>query len=176
VLDTVIDHGPVTAGVPFVLGETVTGGTSGTTGVVTHLGPGGAGEVYLKMDTIAGPGFVLGELLTGTTSGAIATSTSAPRGYSGGSAVKKVRLRYFVGANLSGIGVPVSGFATLVAGSGVNCVVTKGTGPGGSDEATAIIADGAVGGDPKISVEWDFLTDGVPNFKTDQVQFEIDRS
>jgi hypothetical protein len=177
VLDTVIDHDATVGGIPYQIGEEVTGGTSGATGDVTHLGIGGAGEVLIKMDNVVGT-FQLAETLTGGTSGAVSNSTSAPRGFAGGSAVKKVRMRYFLGANDSGIGVSVSGYAKLVPGSGVNCTVSIGTGPGGSDECIGIIAEGGVGGDAKISAEWDFLGQTptpVPNFKTDQVQLEIDR-
>lgn len=176
VADTVLRHtAPVAAG-PFEVGQTVQGGTSLATGVVTVLGI--AGEL-VKVDSVAGGPFQIGEVITQTTgpnAGANATLTSAPLGSTGGAADKTIRARYFIGASQTGLGVPISGVCTMVAGSGSGGVVSKGTGPGGTDELINVVADGAVGGDAPVSFEWDFLTDGVPKFLVDNVQFGIDRT
>ena len=174
-LDHVLQHGTVTTG-PFQIGETVTGGTSGAGGVITHLGLGGAGEQLVKVDTVAGGPFVNGEVITGGTSDASATLSSAPAGVHGGLADKTVRAQFFFqAAGPSGKGVPITGFATMIAGSGFKGTVSKGTGPGGSDELINIVADGTVGGDAPISFEWDFIADGVPQFLVSNLAFEIDR-
>jgi hypothetical protein len=85
-------------------------------------------------------------------------------------------VRYFhSGTGPSGIGIPVTGYCTFLAGSGVRCTVSKGTGPGGSDELTNVVADGTVGADNPIIAEWDFNADGVPQFLASNLGFEIDR-
>lgn len=60
-----LDHGVVTSG-PFVVGETVTGGTSGATGVVVEVG-----EDYVAIQSVTGA-FRVNETITGGTSGASA--------------------------------------------------------------------------------------------------------
>jgi hypothetical protein len=176
-LNEVLPHGAVTSG-PFQVGETVTGGTSGATGTITHLGLGGAGEQLVKVEWTSSPTqFSAGEVITGGTSGASATLSSAPLGSWGGGADKTIRARYFYdAAGPSGKGVPITGYCTMVAGSGFKGTVSKGTGPGGSDELTNVVADGSVGGDSPASFEWDFLTDGVPQFLVTSLVFEIDRT
>lgn len=67
---TTLAHGAVTGG-PFVVGETVTGGTSAATGVVVTVGVG-----YLQVAT-AGT-FGAAEVITGGTSSATATTNAAP--------------------------------------------------------------------------------------------------
>jgi len=66
-----IAHGTVTSG-PFVVAETITGGTSSATGVVLSVG-----SNFLEYTITAGA-MVSGEVLTGGTSGATATSSGAP--------------------------------------------------------------------------------------------------
>lgn len=177
-LNTVLLHGAVTAG-PFQVGETVTGGTSGATGTVTHLGLGGTGEELVKVEWTSSPTqFSNGEVITGGTSGASATLSAAPRGYHGGAADKTIRARYYWsgGAGGQGKGVPVTGYCTMRAGSGVGGTVSKGTGPGGSDQLINVVADGGFGsGDTPSSFEWDFLADGLPNYAYANVVLEIDR-
>lgn len=173
-LNTVLNHGAVTGG-PFQVGETVTGGTSGATGTVTHLGLGGAGETLVKVELTAGT-FQNGEVITGGTSGATATLSAGPLGSHGGAADKTIRARFFFSASgPTGKGIPITGYCTMVAGSGVKGTVSKGSGPGGSDELINVIADGGVGGDTPASFEWDFLADGVPKFLVSTLALEIDR-
>ena len=69
---TKLSHGTVTSG-PFQVGETVTGGTSSATGVVTQE----VTDDYLMVKTVSGT-FQNGEVLTGDTSGATATTDAAP--------------------------------------------------------------------------------------------------
>src|SRR5690606_23601537 len=64
-----LDHGTVTNG-PFVVGETVTGGTSGATGVIVEVGDG-----YVAVEGVTGI-FRVNEAITGGTSGASSTTTS----------------------------------------------------------------------------------------------------
>jgi len=64
-----VNHGPVTTG-PFVVGEIVTGGTSGATGTITRVG-----ARFFEFTPALGA-FVVGEVVTGGTSGATATVTS----------------------------------------------------------------------------------------------------
>ncbi|HEU03199.1 hypothetical protein LCGC14_0273590 [marine sediment metagenome] len=173
-LDHVLQHGAVTLG-PFQVAESILGGTSGATADITHLGIGGAGEQLVKVDNVAGGPFQNGEVITGGTSGASAPLSAAPAGVHGGLADKTIRARFFLGAGPSGKGIPLTGFATMVAGSGFKGTVSKGSGPGGSDELINVIADGTVGGDIPPSFEWDFLADGVPKFLVTSMAFEIDR-
>lgn len=56
----------------FVIGETVTGGSSGTTGVITSIDIGITNRIFLKNVTA---NFVVGETITGGTSSATATVT-----------------------------------------------------------------------------------------------------
>lgn len=173
-LNTVLQHGSVTGG-SFQVGEVVTGGTSGATGTVTHLGIGGTGNKLVKVDTVTGT-FLNGEVITGGTSGATAGLIAGPVGYHGGAADKTIRVKYFHSATgPTGKGVPISGYCTLVDGSGVNCTVSKGTGPGGSDELINVVAENCVGEDDHIEAEWNFLADGVPEFLISNIAFEIDR-
>lgn len=75
---TRLDHGTVTSG-PFTVGETVTGGSSGATGVVDYQAPTG---LYLLLDEgISATPFDGGEVITGGSSGASATlETVLPHG------------------------------------------------------------------------------------------------
>lgn len=66
---TRLNHGTVTGG-PYVVGETVTGGTSTATAIVTQVGSG-----YLVVKNITGT-FVLSETITGGTSTATAALTA----------------------------------------------------------------------------------------------------
>jgi hypothetical protein len=66
-----LSHGSVTGG-PFQVGETVTGGTSAATGVVTEQQ-----SNYLMVKTVSGT-FQDAEVLTGGTSGATATTDADP--------------------------------------------------------------------------------------------------
>lgn len=66
--DKYLDHGSVTSG-PFVDAETVTGGTSGATGVVAEVG-----DDYVALSDVTGT-FRDGETITGGTSGASAQVT-----------------------------------------------------------------------------------------------------
>ena len=68
--DSIFEHGSVTSG-PFTLGETVTGGSSGSTAVVEGVAIGGD---FLQVSTISAP-FEVGEVITGGGSGASATLT-----------------------------------------------------------------------------------------------------
>ena len=68
--ERVIEHGAVTSG-PFVIGDTLTGGTSGATANVVGVGAG-----FLQIDTIIGGPFAKDEVITGS-GGATATVTSA---------------------------------------------------------------------------------------------------
>ncbi len=69
--------GPV-AGGPFVLGETITGGSSGGTAVVLAQGTNGSGQIYLDLSAISpsGSNVQYNETITGGTSGATATTRS----------------------------------------------------------------------------------------------------
>lgn len=67
-----ITHGAVTGG-PFVVGELITGGTSGATASVLAVEPNGLVINNITGAFTAGPAF---EVLTGGTSGATATSSS----------------------------------------------------------------------------------------------------
>lgn len=58
----------------FTVGETVTGGTSGTTAVVRSFN-----SPVLRVDTVSGSGFVVGELITGSSSGATGTTSVITR-------------------------------------------------------------------------------------------------
>ena len=70
-------HGTVTAG-PFVVGETITGGTSSATADVIEVG-----SNYLLLENEAGGPFQAAETITGGTSGASATVTTIPAFISG---------------------------------------------------------------------------------------------
>ena len=71
----ILEHGSVTSG-PFLVAETVTGGTSGATGTVNAVN---AGD--LNIDTMdLFNDFESGELITGGTSGATATLSSVDTG------------------------------------------------------------------------------------------------
>lgn len=79
-------HGKISTGVitgNYLVGDTITGGTSGATGTFTGY-EGTAAAPVLVMSNIVGT-FVSGELLTGAPSGATATSSSAvtPLNYTG---------------------------------------------------------------------------------------------
>jgi hypothetical protein len=68
-----ISHGAVSGG-PFVFGETVTGGTSGATGLMVYDVDGS----YMIMRGTSVTPFASGEVLTGGTSSATATTSSTP--------------------------------------------------------------------------------------------------
>lgn len=70
-MHTKLSHGSVTGG-PYQVGETVTGGTSSATGVVTEQQAN-----YLMVKTVTGE-FVDAEVLTGGTSSATATTDADP--------------------------------------------------------------------------------------------------
>lgn len=95
----VITHGAVTGG-PFVLAETITGGTSAATGKVTGVGSG-----FLNFVVLTGT-FVSGEVLTGGTSAATATSTAVP---ATATAVTSVAFRVFTAST----GLLVAGAITF---------------------------------------------------------------
>jgi len=169
---TVIRHGPILSG-PFEVGESVVG-TGGGTGVITHLG---AAAELIKIDTVTGTWLITDTITqtSGANSGASASATSGPLGSTGGAADKTIRVRFFLSAASKGLGTPVTGFCSMVPSSGSRGTVVIDGGGAGIDELQGVVADGAVGGDAKISFEWDFLADGVPSSLVDNVQFEIDR-
>lgn len=158
-------HGAVTGG-PFTDGEAVT--WTGGSGIV--LSTGGVGVAELHLHTIVGV-VPDGLLMTGGGSGATATCSTS----SGNGQAHTVRMEYYSEANGTGLGAPSinapSGVCTMVAGSGVNCTVSKGTGPNGTDEVVTE-ADGS--GQIK-SFEWDFLLDGVPASAEDNVKLQASR-
>jgi hypothetical protein len=121
------------------------------------------------MHTIAG--VPDGLLMTGGTSGATTTCTTS----SGNGQAHTARGLFFLDANGTLLGPPSptapSGYCTMVAGSGVNCTVSKGTGPGGSDE----VATDADGSGQVKSFEWDFLSNGVGAFNADNVKLQASR-
>lgn len=59
----------------FVVSEQVTGGTSGSIGIVRNVGSG-----FIDVDTITAPGFTHGETVTGAFSGATAAAASQTQG------------------------------------------------------------------------------------------------
>lgn len=71
---TVLEHGSVTGG-PFVVGETITGGTSGATAEVVSVG-----AAVLHVKNVSGGPFVNGETVTGGTSSASTPLTEDPSG------------------------------------------------------------------------------------------------
>ena len=82
-----LTHAGITAG-PFTMGETVTGGTSGATGLVQEA-TGGVGAGYLYVEDVTAD-FVAGETVTGGASGASITVTVAYNPSSGIRAVQGV--------------------------------------------------------------------------------------
>jgi hypothetical protein len=156
-------HGAVAAG-PFIDGEAVT--WTGGSGVVLAIG---AAELHLH--TIVGV-VPDGLLMTGN-GGANATCSTS----SGNGQAHTARLFFFRDANATGLGAPDpvlqvgSGYGTLVAGSGVNCTVSKGTGPGGTDE---VMTDADGSGQIK-SFEWEFLLDGVFASGVNNVKLQASR-
>jgi hypothetical protein len=169
-INGVLLHSGVT-GLQYVVGEVVTGSISTAFATVTHVGPGGPGQQYVKVSAVTNGPFVSGDVLTGGTGGGTSTMSTGPLGYHGGAADKTIRARFPAGG---GKEVP-AGYATFVAGTGIGCTVSKGSGPGGSDELTGVVADGAPGDTP-ISAEWDFVADGVSPVSVSQFLFEIDRT
>ena len=75
-IGTVTDASPSCSTACFTKGETITGGTSGATGVLQNTTRTGAGQLLLK--SVSGT-FQSGETLTGGTSGATATSSTVTR-------------------------------------------------------------------------------------------------
>jgi len=172
VLEHVLPHGAVTGG-PFEVGESILGGTSGATAVITYVGLN-----VIKVDTVVGGPLQASETITqtsGTNTGAVATTTSdAPEGSSGGVADKTVQFRYYLGPNSEGQGVPATGLCTLVVGT----VVGGGTLQGGNTQIGDIPADDLIRpGTPvtQRSVEWDFANDGVPLGLVERIQIEAIR-
>lgn len=94
--------GPV-AGGPFVLGETITGGTSAGTAVVLAQGVNGSGQIYLDLSAISASGsnVVYNEVITGGTSGATATTRSILVGR----ATPTQAVQMFVAASTSANGI-----------------------------------------------------------------------
>jgi hypothetical protein len=75
IVGAIIEHGAVTGG-PFQVAETVTGGTSGTVGIVTVVNGGSITVTY----TVNHDDFEVGEEITGGTSGATADITTVGTG------------------------------------------------------------------------------------------------
>lgn len=90
----VLETGAVTGG-PFVVGETVTGGTSSATGKVVYFDAVGTS---LTLNTVTGT-FASGETITGGTSGATATSSATLATTVGTITVKKDSTTYTAGTD-----------------------------------------------------------------------------
>lgn len=82
---TFLNTGVVTSG-PFVIGEKVTGGTSGAIGRVLAVD---TSNTSLVVNTESGT-WVSGEVVTGTTSGASATTSAGPVGQATGGGVARI--------------------------------------------------------------------------------------
>ncbi len=91
--DITIEHGAV-AGGPFTIGETVTGGTSSSTGVVVGVGTG-----FLQTEASAVSTFEVGEVITGGSSSATATLTNPDNSVAAGASAELDERRFlrFVG-------------------------------------------------------------------------------
>jgi hypothetical protein len=146
-----------TAAGPFVDGEAIS--WTGGSGIILAFS---ATEVQIH--TVVG--VVPDGLLVTGAGGANATCSTS----SGNGQAHTARLIYFRDAANTGLGAP-SLIGTLVAGSGVNCVVSKGTGPGGSDE---VITDADGSGTIK-TFEWDFLADSIFAFVAENVKLQASR-
>jgi len=160
----IAEHGAVGGTPPFNEGEAVT--WTGGSGVI--LG-GGVGAAAIRRQTLVGAD-PDGLLMTGAGGATATCSTSTGNGQA-----HTARMLYFKDANATGLGAPretaPSGFCTMVAGSGVNCTVSKGTGPSGSDE---VVTDADGSGQIK-SFEWDFLLDSIGAFNTHNVKLRASR-
>jgi hypothetical protein len=149
----VVPHGAVTG--TFSVGEVATQVPSGATGTILRVG---ANEVWL---TNAAGSWT--DTQTFTTAGGSAAQNGAA---TGGASDKTVEARYFLGPGSTGLGVPITGIATIVPGS-----VTGGGGAVESGNSIInVTADGRT-----YSFEWDFLTDGVPQALIDHLELFITR-
>jgi hypothetical protein len=162
----VVPHGAVTAG-PFETNETITSSSGGSATIGETLPV--TGEV--RLFSVTGT-FLNGDTITqttGTNAGANAVQ-SAPS--SGGQADKTVRFRYYLDGQRT-LGVPSTGICSLVAGSNSRGVIV-----GGNEIQNEIAEFGdnnlVFGPVPGI-VEWDFLSDGIPEASVSAIKIEVER-
>jgi hypothetical protein len=145
------------SGGAFTVGLVATQVPSGATGTILRVGP---NEIWLTQDS--GTPWVNGQAITDTSTGAANQNAAT----TGGANDKTVEARFFLGAGQTGLGVPITGIATIVPGSV--------TGGGGAvevgNEIQNVTADGRT-----FSFEWDFLSDGVPQALIDNLELFITR-
>jgi len=153
----VVPHGAITGAI--TVGDVATQSPSGATGIVLRTSP---NETHIRQSVPAGGAAWIDTQLITFVGGAGGTATQNAAA-TGGAADKTIDVRFHLGAGSIGIGVPITGLATIVPGS----LVDSGGGPAVlvGNQIQQVTADGR-----DYTFEWDFFADGIPEATVDDIQ------